>query len=63
MNVYWSDASGDWANNGNYVAATYSAAISGTNYEYWEFSAEIGSSGISESYIKVIYYNLFRTLK
>ncbi|KAI7851988.1 glucoamylase precursor [Circinella umbellata] len=52
VNVYWSDASEDWANNGNYVAATYSEAISGTNYEYWEFSAKIGSSGISESYIK-----------
>ncbi|KAI8138346.1 glucoamylase [Fennellomyces sp. T-0311] len=52
VKVFWSDESGNWNGNGNYVDASYSGSISGTNYEYWEFSTTIGSAGISQSYLR-----------
>ncbi|KAI9493573.1 glucoamylase precursor [Zychaea mexicana] len=62
VNVFWSDASDDWNDNGNSVAASYSESIADTNYEYWEFSTTIGSAGISQSYLRYdvsgsIYYD------
>lgn len=53
VTVIWSDANNNWS--GSSVAASYYQSISGTNYEYWNFSTTIGSSGISEFYIEVQY--------
>nr|P07683.2 RecName: Full=Glucoamylase 1; Short=Gluc 1; AltName: Full=1,4-alpha-D-glucan glucohydrolase; AltName: Full=Glucan 1,4-alpha-glucosidase; Contains: RecName: Full=Glucoamylase 2; Short=Gluc 2; Contains: RecName: Full=Glucoamylase 3; Short=Gluc 3; Flags: Precursor [Rhizopus arrhizus]BAA00033.1 glucoamylase [Rhizopus arrhizus]BAP05656.1 glucoamylase [synthetic construct] len=50
VTVIYADGSDNWNNNGNTIAASYSAPISGSNYEYWTFSASI--NGIKEFYIK-----------
>lgn len=52
VSVVYSDASDNWNNNGNVIAATYSGGIDGTNYEFWTFSGSI--SGIKQFYVKVI---------
>lgn len=51
VTVIYSDASDNWNNNGNTIAAAYSAAISGSNYEFWKFSGSV--SGIKQFYVKV----------
>lgn len=51
VTVVYSDASNNWNNNGNTVAASYSAGISGSNYEFWKFSAPV--NGIKQFYVRV----------
>lgn len=53
VKVIWSDASGNWNNNGNFVFASYYGPIAGTNYEFWNFNTTIGSAGIKQFYIRV----------
>ncbi|RCH88939.1 glycoside hydrolase 15 protein [Rhizopus azygosporus] len=50
VTVIHSDGSDNWNNNNNKVSAAYSEAISGSNYEYWTFSAKL--SGIKQFYVK-----------
>ncbi|KAG2208697.1 hypothetical protein INT47_007796 [Mucor saturninus] len=52
VSVIYSDASDNWNNNGNVVAAVYSEGISGSNYEYWTFSGSV--SGIKQFYVKYV---------
>ncbi|ORY97458.1 glucoamylase A precursor [Syncephalastrum racemosum] len=52
VKVIYSDASGNWNNNGNTISASYVESISGTNYEYWDFSATIGTAGIKQFYLR-----------
>ncbi|RUS24556.1 glycoside hydrolase superfamily [Jimgerdemannia flammicorona] len=52
VTLYYSTSAGVWNVAGNSISASYSAAISGTSYEYWVFSATITSGGISQFYIK-----------
>ncbi|KAL9542845.1 hypothetical protein MBANPS3_008407 [Mucor bainieri] len=52
VTVIYSDGSDNWNNNGNTIAASYSEAISGSNYEYWTFSAPV--SGIKQFYVKYV---------
>ncbi|KAI9315487.1 glucoamylase glam [Dichotomocladium elegans] len=62
VTVYWSDASNKWDSSKYYTEAAYTHSIPGTNYEYWDFSATIGPSGIKQFYISyqvrgVTYYD------
>nr|4EIB_A Chain A, Glucoamylase [Rhizopus arrhizus]4EIB_B Chain B, Glucoamylase [Rhizopus arrhizus] len=50
VTVVYADGSDNWNNNGNIIAASFSGPISGSNYEYWTFSASV--KGIKEFYIK-----------
>ncbi|KAI9487303.1 MAG: glucoamylase glam [Benjaminiella poitrasii] len=50
VTVIYSDASSNWNNNGNTIAASYTNGISGTNYEYWNFTGPVSS--INAFYIK-----------
>ncbi|KAI8876733.1 glycoside hydrolase family 15 protein [Backusella circina FSU 941] len=52
VTVIYSDGSGNWNNNGNTISASYSSSISGTNYEYWTFSASVSS--IQQFYISYL---------
>lgn len=62
VKVIYSDASGNWNNNGNTISASYAESISGTNYEYWDFSATIGAGGIKQFYIRVSSFMYFLVL-
>ncbi|KAI8365637.1 glucoamylase glam [Choanephora cucurbitarum] len=50
VTVIYSDGTGNWNNNNNKIAAAFSEAISGSNYEYWTFSASVPS--IKQFYVK-----------
>ncbi|KAI8368461.1 glucoamylase glam [Blakeslea trispora] len=50
VTVIYSDGSNNWNNNNNKIAATFSSSISGSNYEYWSFSASVPS--IKQFYVK-----------
>ncbi|KAL0075032.1 glycoside hydrolase family 15 protein [Phycomyces blakesleeanus] len=51
VTVIYSDNSDSWSYS---TEAAYTEPISGTNYEYWQFSTTVGSSGIHQFYIKYV---------
>jgi hypothetical protein len=54
VNVYYSSAADVWPSNAadQGVTASFSASISGTNFETWVFSGTIGSAGIRHFYLR-----------
>ncbi|KAF7362568.1 Alpha-amylase [Mycena venus] len=54
VNVFYSSAADVWPSNAadQGVPASFSASISGTNFETWVFSGTIGSAGIRHFYIR-----------
>ncbi|KAI9285590.1 glucoamylase 1 [Umbelopsis sp. AD052] len=50
VTVIWADSSNNWS--GYSTPASFYQSISGTSYEYWNFTTTIGSSGISQFYIQ-----------
>ncbi|KAJ7277474.1 glycoside hydrolase superfamily [Mycena rebaudengoi] len=54
VNVYYSNAANSFPANAadQGVTASFSASISGTNFETWVFSGTIGSAGIRQFYIR-----------
>ncbi|KAG2179650.1 hypothetical protein INT44_006498, partial [Umbelopsis vinacea] len=52
VTLFYSSSSDVWNIDGNSVTAAYQGAISGTNYEFWNFNSTISSSGIEHFYLK-----------
>jgi glucoamylase len=53
VTLYYSSSIGVWNIDGNSISAAYQGPISGSNYEFWDFSAAIGSTGIQQFYLMV----------